>query len=73
MIYAVLNYPNLVTYIDHATAIDYYLLVLNVTFKINVKKKTKKKKKKKKKKNGNSKLLSINFGMCEIYVIMNYP
>ena len=61
-ILAILNYPNLVTCIDNFTAINYNILVYNFTFKV----------KHRQKRREIPSLLTINFGICEIFAILYY-
>ena len=61
-ILAILNYPNLVSCIDNFTAINYYILVYNFTFKV----------KHQQKRREIPSLLTINFGICEIFIILYY-
>ena len=65
-IFAILNYPNLVTCISNVTAIDYNILVYNFTFKVKISTKSKR----------NSKFanrkVTINFGISEIFAILHY-
>ena len=61
-IFAILNYPNLVTCIDIITAIDYNSLVYNFTFKV----------KYRQNQIEIPSLLMITFGISEIYAILNY-
>ena len=61
-IFAILNYPNLVTCISNVTAIDYNILVYNFTFKVKYQQNWR----------VISSLLAINFGICEIFAILYY-
>ena len=61
-IFAILNYPNLVTCIDNITAIDYNSLVYNFTFKVKYQQNWRE----------IPSLLTINFGICEILAILYY-
>ena len=62
-VFAILNYPNLVTCISNVTAIDYNILVYNFTFKV----------KYQQNQIEIPSLLMINFGISEIFAILNYP
>ena len=69
-IFAILNYPNLVTCIDNVTAIDWdnvsdiyvNILVYNFTLKVQYRQKRREIRS----------LLAINFGICEIFAILYY-
>ena len=61
-IFAILNYPNLVTCISNVTAIDYNILVYNLTFKVQYGQNCRE----------IPSLLAINFGICEIFAILYY-
>ena len=61
-IFAILNYPNLVTCIDNITAIDYNILVYNFTFKVKYRQNWRE----------IPSLLTINFGISEIFAILYY-
>ena len=61
-IFAILNYPNLVTCISNVTAIDYNILVYNFTFKVKYRQNWRE----------IPSLLAINFGICEIFAILYY-
>ena len=61
-IFAILNYPNLVTGIDYVTAIDNNILVYNFKFKVKYRQKGRE----------IPSLLAINFGICEIFAILHY-
>ena len=61
-IFAILNYPNLVTCIDIITAIDYNILVYNFTFKNKYRQNWR----------NIPSLLTINFGISEIFAILYY-
>ena len=61
-IFAILNYPNLVTCICNVTAIDYNILVYNFTFKVKYRQNWRE----------IPSLLAINFGICEIFAILYY-
>ena len=61
-IFAILNYPNLVTCIDNVAAIDYNILVYNFIFEV----------KYWQKRRGIPSLLAINFGICEIFASLYY-
>ena len=61
-IFAILNYPNLVTCINNITAIDYNILVYNFTFKVKYRQKGRE----------IPSLLTINFGISEIFAILYY-
>ena len=61
-IFAILNYPNLITCINNVTAIDYNILVNNFTFKVKYRQNWRE----------IPSLLAINFGICEILAILHY-
>ena len=61
-IFAILNYPNLVTCISNVSAIDYNILVYNFTFKVKYRQNLR----------VIPSLLAINFGICEIFAILYY-
>ena len=61
-IFAILNYPNLVTCISNVTAIDNNILVYNLTFKVQYRQNCRE----------IPSLLVINFGICEIFAILHY-
>ena len=62
-IFAILNYPNLVTCINNITAIDYNILVYNFAFKVKYRQNWRE----------IPSLLTNNFGISEIFAILNYP
>ena len=61
-IFAILNYPNLVTCINNVTVIDNIILVYNFTFKVKYRQNSRE----------IPSLLAINFGICEIFAILYY-
>ena len=61
-IFAILNYQNLVTCINNVTAIDYNILVYNFTFKVKYRQNRRE----------IPSLLTINFGISEIFAILYY-
>ena len=61
-IFAILNYPNLLTCSENVTAIVYNILVYNFTCKVKYQQKLRE----------IPSLLAINFGICEIFAILHY-
>ena len=61
--FAILNYPTIVIYIGKDTSIDCNFFMFKFTLKVKCRQN----------RTEISSLLAINFGICEIFAILNYP